>query len=50
MLEGVVKVKLSSLNLIGPFDYSGYQLVQMSKHCENTILANFNRFKQVRFS
>ena len=40
MLEGVVKVKISRLNLIGSFDDSRYKLVPMGKHCENTILAN----------
>ena len=43
MLEGVVKVKISRLNLIGPFDDSRYQLVPMGKHCENKLGTGYDQ-------
>ena len=45
ILEDVEKVKISRLNLTGPFDDSRYQVVPMIKRCENTIpviLRNLN--------
>ena len=46
MSEGFEKVKISRSNLIGSFADLRYQLVSMTKHCENTtpvVLINLNK-------